>query len=97
MRIEIMAGRGKNYVAQITGRDPKYRYARRFLGLVETGYRMNCYKGMQTTEDVPVGAIVEVATSSYKGSLTREFQVVTDDGSETISEARMNDLLGDTK
>ena len=81
------AGRGKGYVAVITGRDEKYKWARTFLRTAENGEKYNCYVGLTTLDAVPVGAVVETATANYKGKQSRQFWHVATEGPREISEA----------
>lgn len=79
-------GRGKRYVALITGRDPKYKFARQFLPLVATGGKFNCYEDFVTIDDVADGAIVETMVANYKGKQTRKWLRVETTGTVEITE-----------
>lgn len=86
-------GRGKRYVALITGRDPKYKFARQFLPLVATGEKFNCYADFVTIDDIALGSIVETMVANYKGKQTRKWLRVGEVSPVEISEEQAAEAL----
>lgn len=87
--LEHAEGRGKKYAALITGRDQKFKFARKFLNLASTGEKYNCYAKFETVDDIAPGSIVETMVANYKGKQTRTWLQVSTDGAREMTESQV--------
>jgi hypothetical protein len=95
--VEGEAHNGEVYVARIVGTDPRYRYARQFIGAKKNYWAKDVAKSVirvtVSTTELRDGDLLEIRVSSLNRSENRRFCVWESGGIRWISEEELKVLL----